>query len=214
MAALYSVTLGLIAMASWQNYSGVESLVSKEASTIGVLYRDVGGYPEPLCTELRHGLREYAVFLIEKTWPAATSRRPAGRRHHRADATSRKDTGLRAVESRAVGGARGKPCKFNELIDLRRQRVDRVDEGLPMVLWVVVTIGGVLTLSVTYFFWIEDVRFHVLLLSMLSVFVALMVYLIAALDRPFRGSVSVTPESYALIIQRVMDPIDALHPAR
>ena len=55
MAALYSVTLGLIAVASWQNYSSVESLVSKEASTIGVLYRDVGGYPESLRTELRQG---------------------------------------------------------------------------------------------------------------------------------------------------------------
>ena len=53
-----------------QNYSLVSSLVSQEASTIGVLYRDVGGYPEPLRTELRRTLREYANFTIEKTWPA------------------------------------------------------------------------------------------------------------------------------------------------
>ena len=43
IAALYSVTLGLIAVASWSNFSNVDSLVSQEAATVGVLYRDVGG---------------------------------------------------------------------------------------------------------------------------------------------------------------------------
>ena len=99
--------------------------------------------------------------------------------------------------------------KFNQLVDLRRQRIDRVDDGLPGILWFVVCFGGLLTLWVSYFFWIEDVRFHVLLLSMLSVFIGLMIFLIAALDRPFLGAVSVSSASYQTIIQRVVDPLDA-----
>ena len=75
------------------------------------------------------------------------------------------------------------------MVDLRRQRIDRVDDGLPIVLWVVVGIGGLLTIWMSYFFFIEDTRFHILLLSMLTIFISLMVYLIAALDRPFRGNV-------------------------
>ena len=69
IAALYSVTLGLIAVASWSNFSSIQGLVSKEASSIGVLYRDVGGYPEPLRTELRHMLRVYTTHIVEKSWP-------------------------------------------------------------------------------------------------------------------------------------------------
>ncbi len=209
MATLYSVTLGLIAVASWQNYSSVESLVSKEASTIGVLYRDVGGYPEPLCGELRRTLRDYTVLVIEKTWPAqqhgvllddATFMLTDF--HEKMLAYEPPSLGRMVMHAEAMR-------KFNELIDLRRQRVDRVDDGLPPVLWAVLAVGAMLTVGVTYFFGIKDTRFHALLLSMLTVFIALMVYLIAILDHPFRGIVSVTPDSYKLIVQRVMDPLDA-----
>ena len=99
--------------------------------------------------------------------------------------------------------------KFNELVNLRRQRVDKVDQSLPGVLWAVVAIGGLLTITASYFFWIEDTRFHVALLSMLTTFVALMIYLIAALDRPFHGNISVSSDSYQLVIDRIMNPIDS-----
>ena len=98
--------------------------------------------------------------------------------------------------------------KFNELTDLRRQRIDRINDSLPGVLWIVVLVGGGLTIAVSYFFWIEDVRFHVLLLSMLSLFIALMIFLIAALDYPFRGEVSISADSYRTIITGVMDVLD------
>ena len=209
MAALYSVTLGLIAVASWQNYSDVDNLVSHEASTIGVIYRDVGGYPKEIRDEFRRRLREYTVFVIEKSWPAQ-------RQGILLDQATMMITDLHQIMldyepptiGRSVMHAEAMR-KFNELIDLRRQRADKVDQGLPLVLWIVVAVGGILTLGVSYFFWIEDVRFHVLLLTLLTVFVALMIYLIASLDRPFRGNISVPPDSYRLIIERVMNPIDA-----
>ncbi len=209
MAALYSVTLGLIAVASWSNFSNVDALVSREAASIGVLYRDVGGYPEPLRTELRHALREYTVFVIEKVWPAQQHDilldQPTAMLtniHQKILDYEPTTMGRQVMHAEAMR-------KFNELVDLRRQRIDQVDSGLPAILWVVVCFGGLLTLSVSYLFFIEDIRFHILLLSMLTIFVASMIFLIAALDRPFLGAVSVTPESYRTVIQRVMDPLDA-----
>lgn len=214
IAALYSVLLGLIAVASWSNFTNVSSLVSKEAATIGVLYRDVGGYPEPLRGELRHDLREYTVFVIEKVWPAQqhghisdTPTLMLAKLHEKLLSYEPPTSGKTVMHSETMG-------KFNDLIDLRRQRIDRVDDGLPPVLWVVVCLGGLLTVGISYFFWIEDVRFHVLLLGVLSVFIGLMIFLIAALDRPFLGTVSVGAGSYETIIKRVMDPLDAAEKAR
>lgn len=213
IAALYSVTLGLIAVASWSNFSGVAALVSKEASTIGVLYRDVSGYPEPLRGDMRKALRAYTVFVVEESWPAQrhgqTINQPTStvtKFHATMLSYHPADNGDTVMHAEALR-------KFNELLDLRRQRIDRVDDGLPAVLWVVLFIGGLLTIWVSYFFWIEDVRFHVLLLSMLSTFIALMIFLIASLDRPFRGDVSVPSTSYQTIITKVMDVLDAEQPA-
>ena len=209
IAALYSVLLGLIAVASWSNFSSVQGLVSKEAATIGVLYRDLGGYPEPQCSDMRRILRAYTVFIIEKSWPAQRKGVVVNDLTGQVTVLQKKMLGFVPSDNGQLVAHAEAMRKFNEMIDLRRQRLDRIGDSLPGVLWMAVLVGGLLTISISYLFWIEDVRFHLLLLSMLSMFIGLMVFLIAALDHPFRGEVSVSPASYETIIHNAMDVIDA-----
>ena len=208
VAALYSVTLGLIAVAVWSNFSSVSNLVSKEASSIGVLYRDMGGYPEPLRTELRTKLRDYITVVIEKSWPLQQkgvlnddSTLMVTDIHERMMSFQPTDMSTQILHAEAMH-------KFNEMADLRRQRTDQVDSHLPGTLWTVLLTGAALTILIGYFFFIEDVRFHVLLQSFLTTFIALMIFLIVALDRPFRGEVSVSANSYTTIRDRLMNPLD------
>ena len=208
VAALYSVTLGLIAVAVWSNFSSVSGLVSKEASSIGVLYRDMGGYPEPMRGELRTKLRNYINFVIEKSWPLQQkgllndeSTLMVTEIHERMLTYQPTDMGTQIIHAEAMH-------KFNEMADLRRQRTDLADSHLPATLWTVLLMGGALTILNGYFFFIEDTRFHIVLLSILTMFIALMIFLILALDRPFRGEVSVSADSYRTIRDRVMDPLD------
>src|SRR6266487_3049418 len=70
IGVFYGITVGLIAVGVWNTNSNASDLVSKEAASIGALYRDVSGYPEPVRTELQSGLREYTHQVIEQAWPA------------------------------------------------------------------------------------------------------------------------------------------------
>src|SRR6185436_8444028 len=70
IGVFYGITVGLIAAGVWNTNSNASDLVSKEAVSIGTLYRDVSGYPSPLREELRSKLRDYTVFVIEEAWPA------------------------------------------------------------------------------------------------------------------------------------------------
>src|SRR5215813_5696977 len=70
IGVFYGITVGLIAVGVWNTNSSASDLVSREATSIGTLYRDLGGYPAPLRDELRTKLRDYTVFVIEKAWPA------------------------------------------------------------------------------------------------------------------------------------------------
>jgi hypothetical protein len=45
---VYGILLGLIAVASYQNFTAVSELVTKEASTLAALYRDLSGYPQSI----------------------------------------------------------------------------------------------------------------------------------------------------------------------
>src|SRR5687768_8312962 len=73
IGVFYGITVGLIAVAVWNTYSQAGDLVSREAASIGAIYRDVGGYPSPLREQLRSRIRDYTVFVIDKAWPAQKS---------------------------------------------------------------------------------------------------------------------------------------------
>jgi hypothetical protein len=93
---------------------------------------------------------------------------------------------------------------FNELFKVRRLRIDSVSTGLPSVFWVVVLLGTSLTIASTYFLHISDPKLHVVFTAVTSFLIALLIFLTAALDNPFRGGVYVEPTPYALILETVM----------
>lgn len=55
----YGLAVALIAVSVWQTYSDVSKIISQEATALAALYRDVGGYPEPVRSRLQKGLRDY-----------------------------------------------------------------------------------------------------------------------------------------------------------
>jgi hypothetical protein len=95
---------------------------------------------------------------------------------------------------------------WNTLIDQRRLRLQAVSTGLPTALWAVVLIGALLNGLLTYLFWVENLWLHASLVSILAVFIALLVFLTAAMDNPFRGEFSVSSDAFQTILEKVMTP--------
>lgn len=205
IGVIYGLLLGLVAVATWQNFDAAASLISKEAATIGALYRDISDYPDPLRSELQRHLRNHVTYVIEKDWPAQEQGRiltggtlilsEFQRALTSFEPTPGGQTILHAETLRA----------FNIMVEARRLRLDAVTSGLPSVMWYVVLIGAVLSIFVTYFYDIEDQKLHLILTGTLGTFIGLMVFLTATLDNPFRGQVSVSPDSYQLIRENLID---------
>ena len=68
-SVLYELLLGLLAIASFQNFSLASENVDKEASSLAALYRGLSGYPQPIRGQLKEELRNYTHELIERAWP-------------------------------------------------------------------------------------------------------------------------------------------------
>lgn len=204
VGVLYGLLLGLVAVATWQNFDAASALISKEAAALGALYRDVGSYPEPLKGQLQQELKDYVAHVIEQDWPAQQQGRMLnggtlllGQIQRTLLAYQPASSGQAVLHAEAFR-------TFNHLIEARRERIDAVDGGLPAVLWSVVLIGAVLSIVVTYFFHVGDQKLHLILTGILGIFIGLMVFLTAAVDHPFRGQVSVSPDSYRLILENLM----------
>ena len=88
--------------------------------------------------------------------------------------------------------------QFNAFVEVRRERLANVTTGIPPVLWWVVGLGAVLNIVLIWMLHME-IHVHVILGGMLSLFLGIVIFLIAALDNPFRGEVSVGPDAFQLV---------------
>ncbi len=95
--------------------------------------------------------------------------------------------------------------QFNRFVELRRSRLANVTTGIPAVLWWVVAIGAILNIILIWMLDME-VHVHVILSGVLSVFLGIVIFLLAAMDTPFRGAVSVGPDSFQLVYDSLMKP--------
>ena len=204
MLTIYGITLGLIAVTTWESSSRVADIASREAATIAALYRDTSGFASPLREELRGKLRDYTRFVIEKAWPAQRrgeilndGNRLLDEFQSRLFANEPNTEGLRILQAEALK-------TYNELVELRRQRTDAVNQGVPEVIWAVILLGGALTIATSFCFQVQLFRFHLLLTTGLAAMIGLLVFLIAALDQPYRGAVSVEPTAYQIVLDGIM----------
>jgi hypothetical protein len=93
---------------------------------------------------------------------------------------------------------------YNRLAEVRRQRLDSVNTGLPKVMWFVLLPGAMGCLLLSLFFPVEDARFQGILVLGLAGFVAMVLFVIISLDRPFQGAMAINPDSYQLMRDQLM----------
>ena len=80
------------------------------------------------------------------------------------------------------------------LEESRSIRLDSVTVELPTPLWALILIGALICIVVTWFFLMESMKMHLWMTILFSGLLGLMVFMVAALDNPYRGKISVSPE--------------------
>jgi hypothetical protein len=204
VGVLYGLTLGLIAVGTWTNFADADSKASKEANSLGALYRDLDGYPPEIRLETERLLRKYVEVIIEQEWPA----------HRQGKIIDAGDLLLEELENKIMAFdpatetakiAHAEVIKsLTEAAQNRGYRMQAVNTALPGVLWAVVLLGAVVNIALTYLFWVENMRLHAVLVVAFAGILGMLIFLTAAMDNPFRGEFSVGTDAYRYILDHVM----------
>lgn len=204
ISVFYSLIVGLIAVGVWRAYTEAQNIVSEEATAIGCFYRDIGGYAEPTRGQLQGEVRRYTDFLINVAWPAQIQGKATD------DATRMltqleqdlvsfepKTAGQQILHSQAMQ-------QYNQIAGLRRKRLHAIGGGLPSVMWSVVLLGAALVMSITYLLRVQHTVQYVLT-GCLAMFIGLVVFVIASLDRPLSGPLAIDSKPYQIVLDRLID---------
>jgi hypothetical protein len=203
-SVFYGILLGLVAVGVYANYASTSDIVDHEASSLAALYSDTSALPEPHRAKLLADLRDYAKETIEKDWPAqAKGLIPVGGTARivafQSDLKDVRPEGK--ADEVAYAEAFG---QFEQLVSSRSERLTRVGSGTPNLLWWVLGIGAVLTIGIICMLDME-IHIHSILTAVLSLFLGMVIFLVAEMDQPFRGDVFAGSSSYQLVYNSLMN---------
>jgi Zn-dependent protease with chaperone function len=200
----YGITLGLIAVGTFTTFTDIDRGVSREAAAIAALYRNAGTYPEPARGELCRLMEDYTRFVIDEEWP---KQRKGTLPPEGAERVTRLQETLGAfnpaTEREKIIHAEAL-SQYNRMMEERRMRLQSVRSGLPLTMYMVVIVGAVLNIMVSWLFVVKIFRLHVFLNMLMAALLGLLVYLIAVMDNPFRGEFSVGPEAFEYVRDQLM----------
>ncbi len=205
-AALYvmfGVTVGFSLFSVWQQYNTARQVVHSEAADLEQVYRLAERFPEPERTQIQRLAVSYAEGTVDEEWSLMREGRSSPHVEANLDelrqSVQRYEPHTDAQDALYVEAL----SEVDDLEENREFRLVTVNEGIPYIVWVVLVVGGVLTVAFTYLFGMESVRLHAVAVAGLTILVSLILHAIGVLDYPFNSSVRVEPDAFEQVLREI-----------
>jgi hypothetical protein len=199
VGVLYAVLVAFAIIMVWERFADAESAVAQEAGAATALYRLASG-TDPDAVEMRRTLDNYLALAIERDWPQMALEGKSS------DVTRALDGVYATAVRLAQSGSRPTAvllAMFNQLDALTQARRSRLHLAIgivPPMLWVVLTLGGVLTVGFTFFFGTKNLRAQIMMTGILSILVFMSLFVIVSINHPFTGPVHVDSEPLRAVL--------------
>lgn len=199
----YALLVGLVAVGAYDHYIEVEKLVNQEASQLTTVYRGAQAFPNSRRCRIQSQIRNFAEHTIERAWPAQNEGEILGDRG-RLDAVFESIMFYEPENDQESTAQSAALDAFNQYNNLRRERQAEVHIGLISELYIVLFIGSVAIIVITWAFSGLRLAHHLTLTGVLSFSIGVFLFLIIALDHPLKDSNPIEPGPWKVALEEGM----------
>ncbi len=192
VGTMLAVIVSFMLVTVWQQYDQASSTVVQEASAVADLYHVATNFPEPVQSQLRAAINEYARIVVEDEWPAmrtgGESLAAGTASLHLLNVIARyepKTNAQQALQQDAVS-------LVTTIVDARRDRLFDNAQGIPNILWAGMWLLTFVTIACSYVFRIRNEVMHAAMTIALGAVIGVTFVLIAEFDYPFRGDAQIS----------------------
>jgi Protein of unknown function (DUF4239) len=196
LGTTYAVIMGFMLYAVWTSYQSADVNAEAEANCLVSVFRLADGLPAPQRDQVRQLARQYANIVIEEEWPSM-------------HAGELGQAGNNTIQQLWTAVLQAKAATFEEqtsmnltlaeistMTEHRRVRQLESQSKLPGILWMVLIVGGGITMLSSCLFGIDNFGLHCVQVVSLTLLLSLILVAIADIDRPFQGTVHVSPRGF------------------
>ena len=201
VGTFYAVLVGLIVYDAQSRFSESKANVESEASSTLLTYIIAEQMPSPQNAQLKKELGHYTERVIHNEWETLKSGVGDEDARQTLIRISQIVTSIEPVtQSDAI--------LLDKLVDdlsdawkMRRARIDDAARDLPFTEWLILIIGGVVTIIFGYFFALEDRAIQVTMTALLTLIISLNIYAVFEFSHLYSGNISI-PQIPFLAVER------------
>jgi Protein of unknown function (DUF4239) len=203
VGVIYAVILAMVVIAAWGSLEDAKTNTYTETNAL--LQLDWYGHslPQPQHAEVQGLVKEYTEIVIHDEWPLLARHQASGKAW--AVYTQLRDliTGQQPTASADVIRYQQALNAVAQLGDARRERLNEAGDGIPLLLWTALVLGGVVTGGFAFFFGMKSMFSHALIVFCLSLLIGYLLLLVYQMNYPFSGVTRIGPEAFELALQRM-----------
>lgn len=190
----YGVMVAFVVFVTWSGYDDATKNLQMEAGQALDIFHAAKGFPDPAHKIIQQGLRDYvaSVYIdeVQRMSAGEISLNSGGAHSHLTALLYQMNE--KSMPNRELYGESLR--RLNDLAQYRRLRIFAGNNTVPSNVWLVLLVGGVITVSYTYFFGMKNIKAQYAITTALTVTITLILFLIYILDHPFTGTSKVNME--------------------
>ena len=196
VGTFYAVLLGLVVVDAMNRFEQAMEVVQLESNCLADVYLLAVRLPEPQRARVQNLCRVYAEQVVTLEWPAMERAKMNmdARRTALALAQSLNDFEPQTEAHKTVYPFLLE--KISELWDMRRNRGGTALYGIPVVEWVSLILGAVVTIFFAGLFSVGNARLQMVITTLTAMVIGLNLYLVCLFGYPFAGELSVSSHPF------------------
>ena len=204
LGTLYAVILGLIVLDAMAKFEATEMIILNESQSLLVVFElaeqfTIGGKGKVI----QQLTEDYIDEVITNDWEFMKD----GVLNHRAhDIFKNLLDEIKKITPITENEKQLFPTLLQETISIGKYRYVRftqAENGVPSPEWVMLLIGGVVTIVFTYFFRIENQKIQSLMIGMFALIIIMNLYMILLFSEPYAGDF-VASKKPLITVQRLI----------
>jgi uncharacterized membrane protein len=201
---LYAVIVAFVVFVTWTGYSDASKNMQLEASEALDIFHAADVFTAPLADQIRSEIIAYVESVRSAELPRMTSENMA---LYSMPSLHRLNQLFNTAPASGINNREVYAASLQQLDDLtqyRRLRIFAGTDNVPPLVWMVLLAGGFIMVANTFFFAMKHLGVQAIMTAILTIMLALVLFLIFVLDHPFAGRnrVSDAPLGQALAIMK------------
>jgi hypothetical protein len=190
----YGVMVAFVVFVTWSGYDEATKNLQMEANEVDDIFHITQALPDPARTVIRQGLMDYLASVYNDELKRMSQGEIS---LHSNPAMARLMTVVYKMDEKSIPNRElyaETVKRLNNLAQYRRLRIFAGNNTVPSVVWLVLLVGGLFTVSYTWLFGMKNLRAQYMIATTLTVTITLILFLIYVLDHPFTGTSKVSDE--------------------